>query len=187
MVDNNKTNKMILVTFVMILFTSIICGQISISSISPSSGSVLPVGSTATLTCASNLPWYICIWEGPGGLACQCQSQVGGVNALCQGYPQLTLTGSGNDCRAVISGVTMEDAGQWRCVMVDNTQFKSVSRTIDLDVGKEAQVAWLGARNQISVVERESTELVCQSLGGYPEPQLTVEGSENVRPGRPVS
>lgn len=81
----------------------------------------------------------------------------------------------------------MEDAGQWRCVLVDNTQFKSVSRITDLEIGKEAEVSWVGVRNQLSVPENVAEELVCQSVGGYPEPQLTVEGTDNIRPGRPVS
>jgi hypothetical protein len=65
--------------------------RLTITGSSPAPGTILPQGSTATLTCTSSAPWFLCIWEGPGGVACQCQTQVGGVNAMCQGYPRYVL------------------------------------------------------------------------------------------------
>ena len=38
----------------------------------------------------------------------------------------------------------------------------------------------------LAVAEEEVVEVVCEAVGGYPEPQLTVEGSNNIRPGRQV-
>ena len=108
---------------VIILFALVVgisLGRINIQSMSPESGTIIPADSDATLTCTTSLPWYICIWEGPGGISCQCQAGgggSGGVSSLCQGYPKVSLTGSGNVCSATIAGLSQEDAGQWRCVL----------------------------------------------------------------------
>ena len=39
-----------------------------ISEYSPPAGTVFPEGGEAVLTCQSAVPWYLCIWEGPGKL-----------------------------------------------------------------------------------------------------------------------
>ena len=81
-----------------------------VSDYSPQMGVVFPEGGDAVLTCRSPAPWYICIWEGPGGIACTCQLS-GASGTLCNGYQKVTLTGSGNECMATVSGVSYEDAG----------------------------------------------------------------------------
>ena len=37
-----------------------------ISEYSPQLGTVFADGGEAVLTCKSAVPWYLCIWEGPG-------------------------------------------------------------------------------------------------------------------------
>ena len=135
---------MLAVVFLFLLVMPPSRAQLSIISTSPESGAILPAGaSSTTLTCTATSPWYLCIWEGPGGLACQCQSPGGGgVNAVCQGYPRVTLFGGGNACSATISGLAAEDAGDYRCILMDARQFSPVSRTISLEVGRPAVVAW---------------------------------------------
>lgn len=57
---------------------------------------------------------------------------------------------------------------------------------MELEVGQEAEVAWVGLGSQISLAEEETAELECVSTGGYPEPVITMEGSDNLDVGRPV-
>merc|ERR1712106_1205001 len=59
--------------------------RLTITSSTPS-GSVMPSGERFDLSCSSSQPWFLCIWEGPMGLACQCQSQEGGVRQMCFVY-----------------------------------------------------------------------------------------------------
>ena len=89
-------------------------------------------------------------------------------------------------CSATISGISQEDAGNWRCVLVDSEQFTSVSRVTELEVGAEAIVSWVGVGSRLNLEEEENMELECESIGGYPEPVITMEGSDNLDIGRQV-
>jgi hypothetical protein len=74
---------------IMLFSTRPASGRLTITGGAPATGSILPAGATATLSCTTSAPWFLCIWEGPGGVACQCQtSPGGGVNSMCQGNPR---------------------------------------------------------------------------------------------------
>lgn len=164
--------------------------RLTITASSPSPGTILPKGTTATLTCTASAPWFLCIWEGPGGVACQCQTKVGGVNSMCQGYPRLSLSGGANECSATITNVSPEDAGLWRCMLADQTDYATVSRTLDLGVGVAGVLGWAGSLRQggrLAVKEQEEVEVGCQSLASYPASTIVIEGSDSLTRGRDIS
>ena len=177
--------KMLTLIF-LLNFSSTCFARLSVTSSTPS-GTVMKSGETFTLTCATNLPWFLCIWEGPGGLACQCQTQEGGVSAMCLGDQGVVLSGGSTTCEMTISGVLAEDAGQYRCVLADREELVTVSRTIDVNVGIAALVSWVDIGRIVSVEAESEVEFACLAEGGYPEPVIEIVGPDNMRLGRQVS
>ena len=47
-------------------------------------------------------------------------------------------------------------------------------------------VAWTNYGGRFSLEEEEDVELVCEAVGGYPEPQFAVEGPESLESGKQV-
>ena len=169
----------------LLIFSARCSGRLSITS-STASGTVMKSEETFTLTCATNLPWFLCIWEGPGGLACQCQTQEGGVSAMCQGDQRMTLSGGSTTCAMTISGVMAEDAGRYRCVLADREDIVTVSRNIDVTVGVAALVSWVDIGRSVSVEAESEIQFACLAAGGFPEPTIEIIGPDNLRLGRQV-
>merc|ERR1712106_685032 len=161
--------------------------RLTITSSTPS-GSVMPSGERFDLSCSSSQPWFLCIWEGPMGLACQCQSQEGGVRQMCQGDSRIYLSGSTTTCSMTISTVTVEDIGSYRCVLMDRS-IQRVATTMDMTVGIKASLSWASMTNNKEIRRektRKSTTVVtsgenlmmaCRANDGYPESELTLSSS----------
>ena len=81
---------------------------------------------------------------------------------------------------------------RYKCVLADREEITTVSRSMDIDVGMAAVVAWQvgggGGRQaqEVAVVEGEQVELECLATGGYPEPRMEFQGVEGLWPGRQV-
>ena len=170
----------------LLVFSSCCSARLSITS-STTSGTVAKSGESVTLSCASNLPWFLCVWEGPNGLACQCQTQDGGVSAMCQVDQRVRLSGGAKICEMTISGVVPEDAEAYRCVLADREDIVTVARNIDISVGVAAVVSWVDVERTVSVEADKEIELACLAEGGFPEPSIEIAGPENMRLGRVVS
>merc|ERR1712130_1087329 len=93
-------------------FSGTIVEAIQVTS-STGTGSVMKSGETFELSCSSNQPWFLCIWEGPGGLSCQCQTEEGGVGSFCGQDSRMHLSGSSSLCTMTINNVRPEDAGRY--------------------------------------------------------------------------
>ena len=107
---------------------------------------------------------------------------------------RLSLTGSATECTATIANISPEDAGRWRCMLADQTDYATVSRTLELGVGLAGVIGWAeggssgrqGGGGRLTVKENEEVELACTSMKAYPAPQLTIEGSDSLTRGREV-
>ena len=104
------------------------------------------------------------------------------------------MTGSATECTATIANISPEDAGRWRCMLADQTDYATVSRTLELGVGLAGVIGWAeggssgrqGGGGRLTVKENEEVELACTSMKAYPAPQLTIEGSDSLTRGREV-
>ena len=136
-------------------------------------------GDEAMLWCATNQPWFLCVWKGPAGLAIT--KTMGQANGDCieSPDPRISLTGSGNTCRLNIKRIWTEDAGDYSCFLADKEDVQTVTRNINLEVGVGATVKWMQGYS-IQYVEGEKVNLTCQSEGGHPRPSLVIRSRGNI-------
>ena len=169
---------------------AVVQSRLTITSSTPP-GSVMPSGERYDLTCSSSQPWFLCIWEGPRGLACQCQTQEGGVRRMCQGDSRIYLSGSTTTCSMTISAVAVEDIGSYRCVLMDRS-LQAVASTMEMTVGVKASLSWASMTNNDGIRIEESEQstaavtagedlmMACRANGGFPESELTIASTATI-------
>ena len=185
-----------------VVITLFLCGQpgpaLARLRIVDSSGpqSLIRSGSSGSLHCDSNQPWFICIWKGPNGLAIT--KTVGQVRRTalvklrvififyqreCQGQDDKRFSvsgrGGGRRCVLDISNIKPSDAGQYSCVLADGGEDMTTGSTSQvLKVGVASYVSWL--EPVMTYVAGQQVEITCQASDGFPPPNLVVRTTEGV-------
>jgi hypothetical protein len=77
-------------------------------------------------------------------------------------FCRLSLSGGSSECSATITGVKPEDAGKWRCMLADQTDYATVTRTLELGVGQAGVLGWAGSLRQGGRLEVKENEEVRQ-------------------------
>ena len=124
-------------TVLKFLLTLLVCfprvSCMNIVSSSPTSGSLMTLGSQVRLSCSSDSPWFFCLWHSPDG-GKQCAIQESSPTSVCTSSPQLVLWGTTRTCGVTIHSITKQDHGNWVCLLSDIREFDSRKQFINLQV-----------------------------------------------------
>ena len=133
-------------------------------------------GSSLSLYCHTDTPWFFCVWTSPRGDK-QCAIQENRVSSVCEGEPRIVISGGDNMCSITISNVTGEDWGDWMCVAQDSVDWLTDRRHVSVEVGHEAEtsVSWSSGQETeqvLRVIEDSVTSVQCSASVAYPEPSI---------------
>ena len=155
--------------------------RISIEPPQPSSIMVRS-GDNVTLTCSASHPWFLCLWVHPGTGDKLCSIREDGEHeTVCDGVPgaQLLVT-SDNACHVILTNVTMEDAGDWMCLLSQENVYHTDRELTSLAVATPTLASIRVETNEIAdhesttvdMLEEETVTVVCEAAGGYPQPEF---------------
>ena len=148
------------------------------------------------LTCSSDNPWFICVWESPSGeRLCSVQGRDGQVTndqACGDGDGHLSLHANITHCSLSIETIGLMDTGTWTCALTDHNM-DTTKHHSSLDVIMPGHL-WLGIgdtdtnsdndimEEQIEHVELfdgDRVELRCQLDNVWPVNNLSWSFSQN--------
>ena len=162
-------------------------------------------GGNITLTCAATHPWFLCLWVHPGDdgeKLCSIQED-GEHTTVCAGVPRAELIVAGdNKCHVHLTNVTLEEAGDWMCLLsqagvyhTDRIMTKlsvATPTTLTIEVTRdnenidsndpimediyefisEVEREEIVNEGLLELLEDESVNFHCHSKGGFPQPQF---------------
>ena len=141
---------------------------------------------THSLSCASESPWFFCVWESPqGARLCSVQSRETGAvtSSECgEAEGRLGLAGNTTECRVTIQRLQIEDSGQWTCALTDNNMDTvKQHRELEIQVPGTLGLTALGGEIRLEEGELEGLdmmagerlEMVCRLEETWPVTNLT--------------
>ena len=63
---------------------------------------------------------------------CRCQMEDGQASTACQGDWQLTVSGLGNTCSLSVGQLELDQAGLYKCSLLDPIDIEPVTRSIEV-------------------------------------------------------
>ena len=121
--------------------------------------------------------WFFCLWKPPvGRKECSVQETSSSTRETraCghSGREELDIRGQGSVCSLHIPRVTLQDQGEFVCVLNQANTFRTARGSVRLVVATEARVS-LGRRGEggkgeggvLEVTEGELVELECREIG----------------------
>jgi len=139
-------------------------------------------GSKLTLSCASSIPWFFCLWHSPIGNK-ECAIQESEVRGVCTGKEDsnMYLYGVQDSCSLHIENITREGHGEWMCLLNDIQEFDSAKQKVKVNVAVPAKIGietiggghFNSSINKLEIMEGEHTEIVCRATSGYPQPTFS--------------
>jgi hypothetical protein len=165
--------------------------QISQSS---ASSSLVAEGSNTTLTCATDAPWFFCLWNSPHNDR-HCAIQESTPVSVCTSRDEdlVLLTGTPTSCTLHVTAANAAaHHGDWMCLLNDIRDFETVRGRVGLEVATPARLSWLmrppltavrndaaadGETVHLHLMEGERTNITCVARGGFPAPHFIWEES----------
>jgi len=164
---------------------------IHITSSFPDAHIITEVGSELTLSCASSIPWFFCLWHSPVGNK-ECAIQESEVRGVCSGDgdDDMYLYGVQDSCSLHIENVTSDAHGDWMCLLNEIQEFDSAKKNVKVNVAVPVQIDieviggghFNSSVNRLEIMEGEQVEIVCRAKGGFPQPTLSWFNSLKLEP-----
>ena len=133
---------------------------------STASSRLVPTGSNTTLTCATDSPWFFCLWNSPHNDR-HCAIQESTPVSVCSSREEgLQLSGTPHSCTLHVAHASpAHHHGDWLCLLNDIRDFETVRGRVRLDVATPAQVSWqLQSPLAFTRAEDEDSKTIVLSL-----------------------
>ena len=140
--------------------------------------------------CTTDSNWFLCMWQSPHGhKMCGRLTNQNTIKQFCQDDKRMEIVHrNASVCEIKVTNATSADFGNWTCLLQEESNFKTDTKQIKVEVMKESSVeieAYYEYRKiteeegRIFVKDQTRLLITCKGIG-YPKPSFFWYSSQRI-------